>query len=87
MQIIVNFNEIFFFVLGFKVIQSFKVCNVYNDLLWSQNKIVGFFICDIKIEIEKVIYKILIIVVIYNMKYMFMVCLNFLMCMNFYDVK
>lgn len=56
MQIIVNFNEIFFFASGFKATQSFKACNAHNDLLWSQNKTVGFLTCDIKTEIEKVIY-------------------------------
>lgn len=56
MQIIVNFNEILFFALGFKATQSFKACNAHNDLLWSQNKTVGFLTCDIKTEIEKVIY-------------------------------
>lgn len=46
----------FFFALGFKATQSFKACNAHNDLLWSQNKTVGFLTCDIKTEIEKVIY-------------------------------
>lgn len=87
MQIIVNFNEIFIFALGFKATQSFKACNAHNDLLWSQNKTVGFLTCDIKTEIEKVIYKILTIVAIYNMKHTLTACLNPLMCMNFYDVK
>lgn len=45
----------FFFALGFKATQSFKACNAHNDLLWSQNKTVGFLTCDIKTEIEKVL--------------------------------
>lgn len=45
----------YFFALGFKATQSFKACNAHNDLLWSQNKTVGFLTCDIKTEIEKVL--------------------------------